>query len=117
LGLLDLEPGNLVGGLGCSFDAPFIPFVQLFLLVADNCIAFRDFVLEGRDGGVVIASGSAEGSDLSLQEGSVPNHVPQVEHPAFRMLADVRDQVCRGVGVRRRFGAGSHRVGDGRLMG
>ena len=33
------------------------------------------------------------------------------------MLADVRGEVCCGIGVYRGFGSGSYRVGDDRLIG
>jgi len=118
LSLFNLESGDLLGSLGGSFEVPFVPFVQLFLLVADDRVAFRDLRLETRDGSrVVIAGSGTEGGDLFLQGGSVSVHVPQVEHPVFRVLADMRGQLCCSVGVRGRFRAGSHRVGDDRLMG
>jgi hypothetical protein len=103
LGLLDLELGDLL-------DKFEVPFVQLFLLVADDRVASRDFGLEGRDSG-------AEGSVLLFYRDGVSVHASQVEHPVFRVFADVLDERCCGVGVRRGFWSGSHRVGDDRPMG
>ena len=67
LSLFNLESGDLVGSLSGSFNVLFVLFVQLFLLVADDYVAFRDLRLETRDSSrVVIAGGSIEGSDLFL---------------------------------------------------
>jgi hypothetical protein len=59
LSFLNLELGNPLN----SFE---VPFVQLFLLVTDDRVAFRDFGLEGRDSRVVVAGGGTEGSVLLL---------------------------------------------------
>jgi len=44
-------------------------------------------------------------------------YVPQVRQPFLWVLADMRGELCRGVGDRRRVRSGSHRVGDDRLIG
>jgi len=117
LDLLNLEPGDRISSPSGSFDVPFVPFVQLFLLVTDDRVAFHDSGLEGRNSRVVIADGGTEGSVLLLHGGSVSVHIPQVEHPVFRMLGDMRSELSCSVGIRGGFRSGSHRVGDGRLMG
>jgi hypothetical protein len=45
LGLFNLESADPLGILGSSFNVPFFPFVQLFPLVANDCVAVRDFGL------------------------------------------------------------------------
>ena len=83
LGLLNLELADLLGCLNSSFDVPFVAFVQLFLLVTDDCVLFRDFSLEGRNGRVVTMDSGTEGGVLFFHGGSISVHIPQVEYPVF----------------------------------